>query len=447
MKSWEIAVLAVVVVVVAAGGAWYAMSTYRPTTAPTTPITYTVALTDPPVVPEGTTDLLINYSGVAVHTTEGGWVSNATATGTVNLLGLQNLSFVIANVNVSREATVNIVRLYISNATIVVNGTSYPLMLPSGELTIPITNATRAAPGALVDLQPHVIEAYVGDQPVFIMAPAAVAVPLNYTAPPGTVMHVPKNVRKALERAGANVTVTSATLQVVGNETILSVTVKNEGSTPVEVLGMDVKGPWSVEVPPFTIETKGFSATINVEGARANMSLVFFANGTQLVPAVQRASEHMHVNWVLPPRAKAKWMGVEWSGNEDEFHKEMGRWANYMGGGNPPEMTIRGPNGSFNFTGGKAFNFTAPAPLTNGYNATFSGAPYAEEWPNALGYTLQPGASVTFTYEGVITLGPHLEDSPVGPVNITIIPVSGEGYTISVLTIPASNATATTTAS
>ncbi|WP_410545330.1 DUF4382 domain-containing protein, partial [Acidianus sp.] len=191
-----IAVLAVVAAIAAVGGAlayWHAAAPPAPTApAPTTtsstaPITlaYAVALTDPPVVPSGTSAVLVSYSGVAVHAEGYGWIY-ANASGSVNLLALQNLSVVLAQVSVPANATVNEVRLYITNASIVVNGTRYPLMLPSGVLKIPIVNASRAARGALVDLQPHVTVAYVGDQPVFIMAPAAVAVPLNYTAPPGT---------------------------------------------------------------------------------------------------------------------------------------------------------------------------------------------------------------------------------------------------------------------
>jgi len=64
------------------------------------------------------------------------------------------------------------------------------------------------------------------------------------------------------------------------------------------------------------------------------------------------------------------------------------------------------------------------------------------------GYTLGPGQSATFTFEGTITLGPRLDiGGPNGPVTITITPIAGQSYTITVMTIPASNATATATAS
>ncbi|MGC8969741.1 MAG: DUF4382 domain-containing protein, partial [Conexivisphaera sp.] len=141
MKAWEIAVAVVVVIAAVAGVAYYATVMRAPTVGSSA---YAVALTDPPIVPAGTTALIVNYNGVAVHTEEHGWVANASATGSVNLLALQNLSLVIANVEVPANSTVNEVRLYVSNATIMVNGTTYPVMLPSGVLKVPIVNASRA---------------------------------------------------------------------------------------------------------------------------------------------------------------------------------------------------------------------------------------------------------------------------------------------------------------
>ena len=418
------AMLAVVVVIAVAGGAlayWHAaappaptsVTVPTPTPAPTT-VAYAVALTDPPSVPAGTTAVLVNYSGVGVHAEDSGWIY-ANASGSVDLLALQNLSVVLAQVSVPANATVNEVRLYVANASAVVNGTEYPLMLPSGVLKMPVTNASRAAQGALVDLQPRVVEAYVGDQPVFVMAPAAVAVPLNYTAPPGTVHHVPKELRAALARSAANVTVTSAAIRVAGNETTISVTVRNDGGEPVQVLGIGVDGEWSLSVPPITVQAMGFSATIRVSGATAKMHMVFFANGTQLVPALQLAAPRLKVGSPLPPNARR--------GNMTPMG---GGWGN----GTP-------------FTGpAQSANWTPPAPPIN---VTPMPRMPATAMP---GYALGPGQSATFTFEGTIALGPRMgSGGSAVPVTITIAPIAGQVYGITVMTIPASNATATATAS
>jgi hypothetical protein len=67
--------------------------------------------------------------------------------------------------------------------------------------------------------------------------------------------------------------------------------------------------------------------------------------------------------------------------------------------------------------------------------------------PMVPGYTLGPGQSATFTFEGTIALGPRLDiGGSSGPITITIAPIAGQSYGITVMTIPASNATATATA-
>jgi hypothetical protein len=432
-----IAVLAVAAAIAAVGGAlayWHAAAPPAPTapaptttgsTAPTT-IAYAVALTDPPVVPSGTSAVLVSYSGVAVHAEGYGWIY-ANASGSVDLLALQNLSVVLAQVSVPANATVNEVRLYVTNASIVVNGTEYPLMLPSGVLKIPIVNASRAARGALVDLQPHVTVAYVGDQPVFIMAPAAVAVPLNYTAPPGTVHHIPRELREEFRHFAANVAVTSAVIRVVGNETIISVTVKNDGSEPVQVLGVGVDGNWSLSVPPITIRTEDLSATIRVFGATAKMHIVFFANGTQLVPALRLAAPYVTVRSPLPPDAMVMGYGTTYSGNETEFDHIMKDLLGNTSHSGPGPVSVAGPNGTTIVNG-----------VSDEHFAPVLGMP---------GYTLEPGQSATFTFEGAITLGPRLDIGGSNwPVTITVTPIAGQPYGITVMTIPASNATATVTA-
>ncbi len=446
MRKWAIAAIAVIVVAIAAGAAWAAMTSRAPpapsTSAPSAPIEYAVALTDPPEVPYGTTAILLNYSGVAVHTTEGTWYSNASASGTINLMALQNLSVVIANVRIPANATVNVVRLYISNATIVINGTSYPLLLPSGELTIPIINASRAQ-GALVDLQPRVTIAYVGDQPVYIMAPAAVAVPLNYTAPPGHAFAVPKHVRDELERFRANLVITSASISVNGNVTTITITVRNEGNETVEIYGVRVHGPWSINVPPITVSSKDFTARIIVEGARANMTMVFFVNGTQLVPALRLAAPHLKVGWPLPPGAHSRKVEIYWSGNASEFNGMMGRWGRDLGKESWNNLTISGPSASGSWSWGSG-PFGSPPWGQGPPGQQGRGQPGdprdAYEAPHIRGYELQPGQSVTFTFEGTLGLGPRFEG--YGSINITVVPVAGGEYLIYVMSAPSSNATA-----
>jgi len=70
---------------------------------------FLVMLTDPPTVPAGTTVLNLTYSGIALHiaypngTTQ--WLP-VTATGTVNLFSLVNMSQTIASVTIPTGSAV-----------------------------------------------------------------------------------------------------------------------------------------------------------------------------------------------------------------------------------------------------------------------------------------------------------------------------------------------------
>ena len=90
---------------------------------------------------------------------------------------------------------------------------------------------------------------------------------------------------------------------------------------------------------------------------------------------------------------------------------------------------------------GQSANWTPPAPPIN--VTPMSPMPVLR----MPGYTLGPGQSATFTFEGTITLGPRLDIGGSNwPVTITVTPIVGQSYGITAMTIPASNASATVTA-
>jgi len=138
-------------------------------------------------------------------------------------------------------------------------------------------------------------------------------------------------------------------MQVVGNEAIVSITVANEGSEPVQVLGMGIDGNWSMGVPPINVQAKEFSATIQVSGATAGMHMAFFANGTQLVPALEMAAPHVKAKGFLPPNAKTKRFNVQWKGNRSDFERHMKEWSGRMHGNGRNGTAISGP-GVANFS-------------------------------------------------------------------------------------------------
>ncbi|MGC8969594.1 MAG: hypothetical protein ACP5LG_03270, partial [Conexivisphaera sp.] len=143
-------------------------------------------------------------------------------------------------------------------------------------------------------------------------------------------------------------------------------------------------------------------------------------------------------------------------------------WFHKINESSPLNVTVMGPGGSFNFSGGVPPIGQGRGP-SNGSGGMFQGGmgssggmtgnsssgfgmtqgvAFADEDEGfgLQGYTLAPGQSATFVYSGVIALGPHLEDSPIGSINITLAPIAGQSYSVRVMSIPATNATTTVTA-
>ena len=78
-----------------------------------------ISLTDPPIVPAGTTVLFADYSSVGIHiagnSNATGWIYSNTS-GSVNLLSLINVSQEIATVNVPTNSVIDLVKFEINSA-------------------------------------------------------------------------------------------------------------------------------------------------------------------------------------------------------------------------------------------------------------------------------------------------------------------------------------------
>jgi len=270
------AMLIVIILVIGVG--YVAYSYYRTSVAPPTStsgkVSFTVALTDPPTVPAGTTALYLNYSKVELITNSSPYYANFS--GKVDLLSLINTSRIIAVVNIPKNVTVNQIRLDVSSVTITVNGSNYSVFVPSRVLKIPITNATS---GALVDLMPHVVVAYSGHSERFILTPVALAIPFSAEGAVGQEVPMPKSVVNELGRVHTNITVVSSSLTFNDNETTFNITLKNEGSENAVIYAITLEGPWSMTLNALPHPLSSASQQIQV-----NMPIFFFVNGTSLVP-------------------------------------------------------------------------------------------------------------------------------------------------------------------
>jgi len=394
--------IGVIAILVVAGIAYELYPYYTKQTTPvstTASVTFPIALTDPPSVPTGTSALWLNYTAVELITNSSPLFANYT--GSVNLMELVNTSQIIAEFTVPKNVVVNQIRLFVSSAKIEINGTSYPVFLPSGVLKIPVRNATS---GALVDLQPHIVIAYVGQTPEYILTPVATAIPYSVSASVGQKVALPSQVVEKLRSTFSNLTIVSSSLTFEGNTTSFSITIKNNGDEPVVVYAVKIFGEWQTQIDvafnssAFEGSGKGFTSAFSKEAPigfngtfTSRMPIVFFVYNDSLEPF---------------PSAPF---------NPHGFH--------FFGA--PIHM------GPFNFSSnvtlnGSMINYTPPM------------------WHGNFGIIIEPGQKVTLNYSGVITPlwhGLHFKHKWFTSVKIYTTPLNGAQYKIRLLSVPPTNST------
>jgi hypothetical protein len=394
--------IGVIAILVVAGIAYELYPYYTKQTTPvstTASVTFPIALTDPPSVPKGTSALWLNYTAVELITNSSPLFANYT--GSVNLMELVNTSQIIAEFTVPKNVVVNQIRLFVSSAKIVINGTSYPVFLPSGVLKIPVRNATS---GALVDLQPHIVIAYVGQTPEYILTPVATAIPYSVSASVGQKVALPSQVVEKLRSTLSNLTVVSSSLTFEGNTTSFSITIKNNGDEPVVVYAVKVFGEWQTQIDvafnssAFEGSGKGFASAFGKEvpvGFNGTftfrMPIVFFVYNNSLEPF---------------PNAPFNPHGFHFFGASIHM-------------------------GPFNFfsnvtLNGSMINYTPPV------------------WHGNFGIIIEPGQKVTLNYSGVITPlwhSLHFTHKWFTSVKIYTTPINGAQYEIRLLSIPPTNST------
>ncbi len=204
-----------------------------------------VTLTDPPVVPAGTQALYINYSSVTVlylnHNNSG--VATSNAAGEINLMSLTNSSIVLANFNIPNGSSIQSVRFNVSSASIIINNVSYPVFLPSNQITVNhISAGSSFVNGSLVlllDLSPTVVSIQTkNNSNIFILVPSVKAISVG-----GKSISIPNKIgarasinreeRDDLEASNANISITNASIVVNGNLTSLKLTVLDNSNSSV----------------------------------------------------------------------------------------------------------------------------------------------------------------------------------------------------------------------
>ncbi len=290
-----------------------AVSLFANPTSPLVPpaqgATFAVMLTDPPTVPAGTTQLNLTYNSVMLHVIyPNGTVAwlPVTASGTVNLFSLVNMTQTIASTIIPVNSTVDKVQFTIANVTAEVNAKVYNVTALSDTFVVKVANGAvnQTLSGVLIDFNPTLVQIQASDANgatvyYYVLVPSANAMIVNNVDPGrlkiGTIVKIGENNRVTLEHVKEdfkkNVTIVSATLTVKGNTTALSVTLQNQGNVTFRIFGLTLNGQFNV--------TRSSSNRQNprdedgMDGVNVHPDTIpFKVSGTSLVPVFGTDQEH-----------------------------------------------------------------------------------------------------------------------------------------------------------
>jgi hypothetical protein len=260
---------------------------------------FLVMLTDPPTVPAGTTQLNLTYSDVAIHV---GYANGTTewrplsASGTVNLFSLINMSKTIAATTIPVNSTVDRIQFTIVNVTAVVSGSNYNVTALTNTLVMNVGNSkvNQTLSGVLIDFNPTLVQIQATDVNgtivnYYVLVPSATASIVGDLSREhvkvGSIVEIGQNNRvkllRVVEEFSKNVTLVSASLSVNGNTTSLSVTLKNEGNTTFRVFGLTLHGEFNTTK---TIQNRGHENGKESSNRIHPETIPFKVNNSALVP-------------------------------------------------------------------------------------------------------------------------------------------------------------------
>jgi hypothetical protein len=271
MKNNKGIFIGIVVVLIILGAVAVLSGHYAPTSTTTSSSGQQapVLLTDPAVVPTGTTALVVTYSSLKVHTSGAsgtGWV-DASGNGTINLLNLVNTTELIGKASISANSTIDMISFNVTSATIMINGTTSNVTLPNHVITAHITGNSKvnATSGVLLDLSPTIAAIYTSNSTIFVMVPSVRAIVIgarnvSISSSVGTRETLNASDRKDLEDIRSNISIVSSSVSFSGNSTDVTVTVKDNSNSSVVLKHVLIFGNYSVAVAPLA----GFNTTVHI---------------------------------------------------------------------------------------------------------------------------------------------------------------------------------------
>jgi hypothetical protein len=311
---YSLAAVLVAIVVIAVVLFANPMSSLMPSQTSSGTGSFLVMLTDPPVVPVGlnVTVLNLTYSNVSLYVVYSNstavWLP-VTASGTVNLFSLVNVSQTIGSTAIPSGSSVDRVQFTIVSVEAEVNGTMYPVTALSSTLVVSIANSQigQTLSGVLVDFNPTLLQIQATDSngsPVdyYVLVPSATATVVTSLKSEqikvGTIVELGQNDREKLVRVveefSNNVTIVSASLSVIGNTTNFSVTLMNKGDVAFRIFGLTLHGDFNATR---TWETDGRKGEVIIEKIHPD-TIPFKVNDSSLIPLFGVDNEGMEVSSV-----------------------------------------------------------------------------------------------------------------------------------------------------
>ncbi|MHB8568358.1 MAG: hypothetical protein ACYC7D_15400 [Nitrososphaerales archaeon] len=392
------------------------------TTTGTTP--FIVLLTDPAIVPNGTTSLNLTYSNIAIHTKLNGssqWVLS-NASGSVDLLQLVNVSKTLAVSSIQNGSIVDQISFDIVLVQINVNGTVYNVTTPNSRLIVPITeNRTiQQLSGALVDLSPKVVEIITGNSsaPIFVLIPSATAI-IRYGSEittqqthVGNEENLTSNDAHQIEAANGNVTILSASISSAGNETNISVTLKNTGNVSIALSGLSIQGVFNTTISSTSVCSNTTSQHTESGDGENNSTTTIGENNT--TTATTSDGENNSTTTT--------------NSSDNGQHDSV---VSYVAVASPKDAHGNTSAASDHGCGEASHEFEQPHELVfaTSANSTTISPIFSEDHSNS-SLILQPNETITLTYTGTIMFASGGNEG-YSMVNAAIVPVLGDSYTIS----------------
>ncbi|MHB1867737.1 MAG: hypothetical protein ACYCPP_02180 [Nitrososphaerales archaeon] len=249
-----------------------------------------VQLTDPPIVPVGTTSLNLTYTSInllvtvpiaststitstitgtsttstssitSITTGQKGQVTSQTITitptsgsATVDLLKLQNISQTIASANLPSGSTIYSVSFVVSSITIEMNGVSSPVTLATGGNTLLVTLTNPAVlqgtNAVLLDLNPTIVNTPTGYQmipsSIGIIKPQSEITDQEHDV--GYTHHLTDQDQNEINHARGQVAANLVALSVSGSTSTITIQINNTGNSPVRLVAIGLRGNFTAQ--------------------------------------------------------------------------------------------------------------------------------------------------------------------------------------------------------